>query len=164
MLTACKLKSDSKRICGKGCLLQQDNALILVADRTVNFLKENNINVLQWPSLSPELNSVENVWEYLGGKVDKNRIKVQSGAVLTNDGDYKPQVRFMVKWSLIEPITIFFFLLAILNIIFIDVHLLNAHRWNISIILILHMASSSSAVYRTKLISQKGDVWSTLLQ
>ena len=61
LLRSCHLKNAGKRICGKSWLFKQDNALIHSAKCTTYFLKENKINVLQWPSLFPELNPIENV-------------------------------------------------------------------------------------------------------
>ena len=33
------------------------------------FLNRNNINVLPWPAVSPDMNPIEHIWDYLGRKV-----------------------------------------------------------------------------------------------
>ena len=59
LLRSCHLKNAEKRICGESWLFQQDNAPIHSAKCTTCFLKDNKINVLQWLSLSQDLNPIE---------------------------------------------------------------------------------------------------------
>lgn len=53
-------------------VFQQDNAPIHTSRMTKDFLHENNVALLDWPALSPDLNPIENVWGYLAQRVYKN--------------------------------------------------------------------------------------------
>ena len=46
-----------------------DNARPHVARTCRQFLNRNNFNVLAWPVVSPDMNPIEHVWDYLGRKV-----------------------------------------------------------------------------------------------
>ena len=54
-----------------GWFLVQDNARTHVSASTKLFFEERSINVLDWPSLSPDLNPVENVWALMKHAVEK---------------------------------------------------------------------------------------------
>jgi len=50
---------------------QQDNARPHAARRTVEFLDENDVDVLQWPPYSPDMSPIEHVWDILGRRVNR---------------------------------------------------------------------------------------------
>ena len=55
-------------------IFQQDNAAIHKSRYTMNWIREQEINAMEWPALSPDLNPIENLWGimtqqvYAGGK------------------------------------------------------------------------------------------------
>ena len=50
-------------------ILTHDNARPHVARICRQFLNRNNVNVLPWPAVSPDVNPIEHIWDYLGRKV-----------------------------------------------------------------------------------------------
>jgi hypothetical protein len=60
------------KIGGKNWILQQDNCPIHTSNETKQWLQSKNINVLDWPALSPDLNIIENVWGSLVRSVYAN--------------------------------------------------------------------------------------------
>ena len=50
-------------------ILMHDNARPHVARICQQFLNRNNVNVLPWPVVSPDMNPIERIWDYLGRKV-----------------------------------------------------------------------------------------------
>ena len=47
----------------------RDNARPHVARICQQFLNRNNVNILPWPAVSPDMNPIEHIWDYLGRKV-----------------------------------------------------------------------------------------------
>ena len=50
-------------------ILMHDNAKLHVARICRQFLNRNNVNILPWPAVSPDMNPIEHIWDYLGRKV-----------------------------------------------------------------------------------------------
>ena len=50
-------------------ILMHDNARTHVARICRQFLNRNNVNLLPWPAVSPDMNPIEHIWENLGRKV-----------------------------------------------------------------------------------------------
>ena len=56
---------------GPGLTFQHDNARPHTALVTTNFLAQ-NVNVLPWPALCPDMNPIEHIWDELGRRVRTN--------------------------------------------------------------------------------------------
>lgn len=53
-----------------GRLFQQDNAPAHTSLQTRNFLQENNIQYIDWPAKSPDLNPIERVWAFMKREIE----------------------------------------------------------------------------------------------
>lgn len=62
----------ARDIGGPDWIFQQDNAPILTSQCTKAWFGRENINILEWPSCSPDLNPIENVWGVMMRRVYAN--------------------------------------------------------------------------------------------
>ena len=60
-------------------ILQEDNDSPHRSKIARQWKEENSINVLQWPSYSPDLNPIENVWAILKSKIAYKNIRTVKG-------------------------------------------------------------------------------------
>ena len=78
-----------------GGTFQQDNARPHVARDNMDYLRRNNIDVLPWPALSPDLSPIEHLWDQLDRRVRKRRQQPatldQLRAALTEEWQRIPQ-------------------------------------------------------------------------
>ena len=54
---------------------QQDNAPAHKAIATKNFFEQNNVQLIQWPAMSPDLNIIEHIWFFMKNKVERREPK-----------------------------------------------------------------------------------------
>lgn len=64
-------------------MFQQDNASIHTSGETLAFFDEMQINVMEWPARSPDLNPIDNLWAILSQNVCRDGRQFSTTAELT---------------------------------------------------------------------------------
>lgn len=64
---------------------QQDNAPCHASRSSMKWFGDKNIDVLPWPSRSPDLNPIENIWGYLSRQIYANNKQYSTVAELKQE-------------------------------------------------------------------------------
>ena len=70
-------------------LFQQDNDPKHTSKRAKQFMEENSIPLLPWPSQSPDLNPIENLWSILEQKLEKRTCNNEQELFKTLEDEWK---------------------------------------------------------------------------
>ena len=80
-----------------GTIFMQDGARPHTARATIQHLNNNNVQMLPWPSKSPDLNPIENIWDALDSKLKKRpappRTRGQLAQALADEWQRFPQYK-----------------------------------------------------------------------
>jgi len=59
-------------------IYQHDNARPHVARITIDFLRQHNVNLMEWPALSPDLSPIEHIWDELDRRLRRRHARPET--------------------------------------------------------------------------------------
>ena len=68
-----------------GYIFQDDNAPCYASRRAVQWKRENELNCLNWPSQSPDLNIIENMWRTIKIKLQNSKCVILNKKILVRE-------------------------------------------------------------------------------
>ena len=86
-----------RELYGNNFVLQQDGAAVHTAKTTTEMLKLEEIEILCWPSRSPDLNPIENVWAWM-------QYIIYSGPPVTQLRDLRKRIHDAAEQISVEKI------------------------------------------------------------
>lgn len=88
----------TEELCGVNFVFQQDNAAVHSAKIVEEWFSLKNIEVLDWPARSPDLNPIENLWGVL------SRLVYTNGRQYNTVGELKEAIK--LSWNSISNTTL----------------------------------------------------------
>ena len=77
ILKYCAISSLKHIFNNEEAIFQHDNAPWHTAKAVIEWANKNNLKILDWPGNSPDMNPIENIWDYIQRKIDDCHFKTK---------------------------------------------------------------------------------------